>query len=117
MLITSAPVTDNDGTTKAIEAALDALDFLRRHGAGLCDLLGLLAEETAFDALCDLHGQSGSDLPDVRRVWRSLRSIRAALAARSTHANDALSVRKGYCVDTSVRWYGARISDLLAAFR
>src|SRR6056297_3139348 len=101
MHITSAPVTDSDGTTKAIEAALDALDFLRRHGAGLCDL----------------HGQSGSDLPDVRRIRRSLRSIRAALAARSTHANDALSVRKGYCVDTSVRWYGARISDLLVAFR
>lgn len=58
---------------------------------------------TAFAALCDLHGQSESDLPDVPRVLRSLRSIRGAFAARLTHANDALNVRKGYCVDTLVR--------------
>lgn len=115
MFMTETTATDDGGESCA--AALAALDFLRRHGGGLCDLLGLLAEEPAFDALCELHAQSGVLLPDAGVVQRGLRQIHAALAAQETCAIDALSVRKGYCVDTSVRWYGARISDLLAAFR
>jgi len=115
MLMKNTPRTDDGGASCA--AALAALDFLRPHGGGLCDLLGLLAEEPAFDALCELHAQSGAVLPDAGVVQRGLRQIHAALAAQETCAMDALSVRKGYCVDTSVRWYGARISDLLGAFR
>lgn len=115
MLMKNTPRTDDGGAS--CSAALAALDFLRPHGGGLCDLLGLLAEEPAFDALCELHAQSGAVLPDAGVVQRGLQQIHAALATQETCAIDALSVRKGYCVDTSVRWYGARISDLLAAFR
>lgn len=98
-------------------AALATVDFLRRHGAGLCDLIDILSDETAFEALCDLHGQSGAAVPDARLVRRALRTIRSALAAQEIRKVDALSHRRGYCVDTSLRWYGARVSDLLAAFR
>ena len=115
MLMDETSATDEGGVS--CEAALAAQDFLRRHGAGLCDLLGVLADETAFDALCDLHAVSGAALPDARIVRRALRTIHAALAAQQLSVTDTLSVRKGYCVDTCVRWYGARISDLLAAFQ
>ncbi len=82
MLTTTTPATDE--ADAGYEAALTALDFYRRHGAGLCDLLGLLADEIAFDALCDLHGQFDSALPDVSLVLGAFQTIRAALAARTT---------------------------------
>lgn len=115
MFTTTKPVTH--GSDAGCEAALAAVDFHRRHGAGLCDLLGLLADEVAFDALCDLHGQFGAALPDAPLVLGALQTIQAALAARNTMDFHDLSIRKGYCVDAAVRWYGARISELLAAFR
>ena len=115
MFTTTTPVADESGT--ACEAALAAVDFHRRHGKGLCDLLDLLADEVAFDALCDLHGQFGAALPDAPIIKRALRTIEAALAARNDSDLDDLSIRNGYCVGTAARWYGARISDLLAAFR
>lgn len=109
--------TASDPSDASCAAALASLNFLRGHGAGLCDLIDILSDETAFEALCDLHGQSGAALPDARLVRRALRTIRSALATQRTRKVDALSARRGYCVDTSVRWYGARVSDLLAAFR
>jgi len=115
MLITTTPVTDE--ADAGCEAAFTALDFYRRHGAGLCDLLGLLADEIAFDSLCDLHGQFDSALPNVSLVLGAFQTIHAALAARTTLDFQDLSIRKGYCVDAAVRWYSARISELLAAFR
>lgn len=115
MFLNHNPAMDDVGAS--CDAALSALDFLRQHGGGLCDLLGLLAEEAAFDALCDLNAQSAAAVPDARLVRRSLRTIHDALACQKVHLMDMLSVKRGYCVDTSVRWYGARVSDLLAAFR
>ncbi|MCE0505006.1 hypothetical protein LR948_06565 [Roseivivax sp. GX 12232] len=116
MFTTSPIVTDSDGTDKAVEAALGATDFLRRHGAGLCDLLDLAAGPTAFDALCDLHAQSGSVCPDTYLVRGALRTIHEALASVQASTLDEVSLRAGYCVGTALRWYGARISDLLAGF-
>jgi len=117
MLTNSHPATDHGGTDRTAEAALDATDFLRRHGAGLCDLLDIATDEVAFDALCDLHSQSGSMFPDVYLVRSALRTIHDALAAAKAGKLDEVSLCAGYCVDTALRWYGARISDLLAAFQ
>ena len=117
MLTTSHPATAHVGNDRAAEAALDATDFLRRHGAGLCDLLDIATDEVAFDAMCDLHSQSGSMFPDVHLVRSAPRTIHDALAAAKAGKLDELSLCAGYCVDTALRWYGARISDLLAAFQ
>lgn len=103
MFLNHNPTMDN--VSASCDAALSALDFLRRHGGGLCDLLGVLAEEAAFDALCDLNGQSAAAVPDARLVRRALRTIHAALSRQKMHVMDMLSVKRGYCVDTSVRWY------------
>lgn len=45
-----------------------------------------------------------------------LRTIRDGLAAGEVGTLDALSPRAGYCLDTGLRWYGARISDPAGRF-
>ncbi len=81
---------------KTSDAALAAVDFHRKHGAGLCDLIDFLADEVAFDALCDMHGQSGGGLLDTQLILRALATIHARLASQNTEAVDALSIRMGF---------------------
>ncbi|MDD9746878.1 hypothetical protein, partial [Marinovum sp. PR37] len=55
--------------------------------------------------------------PNVHQVRDALQAIHDALQSADSSTLDDLSLRSGHCVGTALRWYGARISDLLAAFR
>ena len=69
----------NSTKLEASQARFNAVagtqDHLRRHGAGLCNLLDALDERSGFDALCELHGAISERFPDADAVEQALRDI------------------------------------------
>ena len=86
-------------------AALDAKDFLWRHGKGLSEVLNVIAGDHGVDLFCEVDGLLDSPSPDPARVGKALREIRDLLAEADTP--------KDRFAD-SFRWHGARITDLAA---
>ncbi|UWR32686.1 hypothetical protein K3759_12115 [Sulfitobacter sp. W027] len=84
-------------------AALDAKDFLRRHGNSLTELLDLVAGVEGVDAYCTADRLLDRLNPDTLRVGKALREMRDLLAEA-----DALNGQFG----ASLRWHGARLNDL-----
>ena len=101
---------------RQMDAAFDALAFVRKNGAGLCTLIDALSAEDAFEALCYLHSQEGSVAPNPDRVEDALMRIVTPLQAEKPSNLDAAAKIVRFEIDTALRWYGARLSDLLSAF-
>ena len=112
--------TMNPDTTatdpRALDAALDVATFLRRHGAGLCDLLEALGQAEAFEALCDLNAQGDHAQPDPQVSQAALQRIVHQLGQMPVSHVDRITRAARLDVDAALRWYGARLTDVLAAF-
>ncbi|MDO6732458.1 hypothetical protein Q4577_20720 [Marinovum sp. 2_MG-2023] len=111
----------NSTTLNTSQARFDAVagteKHLRRHGAGLCDLLDALDDRSGFDALCDLHGAFSDRFPDADAVEQALRDIRRVLSEQAPSALDRIGHERNLPAPDMARWYGARVSDLIARFR
>ncbi len=92
--------------SSALIAALDAKDFMHRHGESLSKLLHGIAGNPGLDLYCAADRLLDSFNPDPVRVGRTLRDMRELLA-------DAQMLEDRYVA--SMRWHGARLSDLAAA--
>lgn len=101
---------------RALDAALDVATFLRRHGAGLCDLLDMFDHAAAFEALCDLNAQRDHAQPDPQVSQVALQRIVHQLGQMPVSHVDRIARAARLDVDAALRWYGARLTDLLAAF-
>lgn len=90
----------------ALLAALDARDFLRRHGNSLSEVLCVTAGDRGLELYCEVDRLLDGLSPDPERVGKALRKMRDLLAdvgvPEDRHAD-------------SLRWHGARLSDLAAA--
>lgn len=101
---------------RQVDAAYDALAFVRKNGGGLCDLIDALSAEDAFEALCELHAQEENIQPDPDRVKQALVRILSPLQDEKPSNLDEVAKIVRFEIDTALRWYGARLSDLLSAF-
>lgn len=113
MMTCTTPTAPNQ---RRMDVAFDALAFVRKNGAGLCTLIDALSAEDAFEALCYLHAQEGSVAPDPERVEDALIRIVTPLQDEKPSGIDAATRVARFEVDTALRWYGARLDDLLARF-
>lgn len=113
MMTCTIPAAPNQ---RQMDAAFDALAFVRKNGAGLCTLIDALSAEDAFEALCYLHAQGESVAPNPDRVEDALMRIVTPLRDEKTSGIDAAARVARFEVDTALRWYGARLDDLLARF-
>ncbi|WP_157960624.1 hypothetical protein [Primorskyibacter marinus] len=91
--------------------------YLRRHGASLCDLLDALDDPSGFAALCDLHAAYGQPIPDVEAVESALRDIHRILAEQPLSSLDRIGHERCLSAADMTRWHGARVSELLARCR
>jgi len=92
--------------SSALIAALDAKEFMQRHGASLSEVLHAIAGNPGVDLYCAADGLLDGFSPDPVRVGNALRDMRDVLAEV-----DAPEDR----YSASLRWHGARLSDLAAA--
>lgn len=89
----------------ALFAALDAKDFLRRHGNSLTEVLDVVAGALGVDAYCATDCLIDQLEPDPIIVGKAIRQLRDLLA-------DA-GMQQGK-FEASLRWHGARLSDFAA---
>lgn len=101
---------------RQMDAAFDALAFIRKNGAGLCALIDALSAEEAFDALCYLHAQGESVAPEPDFVKYALLRIVTPLQAEKPSSIDEAAKVSRFEVEPALRWYGARLDDLLVRF-
>lgn len=90
---------------------------LRRHGAGLCDLLDALDDPAGFEALLRLHAAFGEPFPDADAVEDALRDIHRFLADQTPSALDRTGRERNFSASDTARWHGARVSELFGRFR
>ncbi|CUH39043.1 hypothetical protein JSE7799_01762 [Jannaschia seosinensis] len=87
----------------ALIAALDAGDFVRRHGNSLSELLHMIAGDCGLDLYCEAERLLDGLSPDPVGVGRAVREMRDLLA-------DADAPADRYAA--ALRWHGARLTDL-----
>ncbi len=92
--------------TSTLLAALDAKDFMRRHGASLSEVLHAIAGNRGLDLYCEADRLLDGLSPDPLRVGNALRDMRDLLADIDTPEDRYAA---------SLRWHGGRLSDLAAA--
>lgn len=109
--------TTLDSAEVRLGATYTVEQHLRRHGAGLCDLLDALEDPSGFEAFCDLHGAFGEPFPDPDAVEAALREIHRVLAEQAPSSLDRIGHERGFPASDMTRWHGARVSELLARFR
>ncbi|WP_286697796.1 hypothetical protein [Sulfitobacter sp. TMED3] len=111
----------NSSTLETDEARFNTTylveQYLRRHGASLCDLLDALEDPSGFAALCDLHTAYGQPIPDVEVVESALRNIHRVLAEQLPSSLDRIGHERRLSAADMTRWHGARVSELLARCR
>jgi hypothetical protein len=90
----------------AVFAALDAKDFFRRHGNSLSEVLDAIAGNRGVDLYCEADRLLDSLSPDPVGVGRAVRKMRDLLATAPSPADRYAA---------SLRWHGARLSDLVSA--
>lgn len=100
-----------------IEAAMKAADFVHFNGSALCLLFDLIDEEAAFDALGGLYAQKQRLIIDAHLVKARLQTIVGILEGQSTARLDSIAVIRGIDADAMLRWYGAKLTDLMRAIR
>jgi len=98
-------------------AAAATEDYLRHHGASLCNLLDALDDENDCSALYDLYGAFGRPIPDADAVEVALRSIHRFLMDQAPSQLDRVGQTRNLPASDMTRWHGARVSELLARFR
>lgn len=91
--------------SSALLAALDARDFLRRHGNSLSEVLHATAGDRGLDRYCEADRLLDGLSPDPARAGQALREMRDLLAEAGTPEDRHAA---------SLRWHGARLSDLTA---
>lgn len=117
MLNTTALDIDIDIDQARYDAAAQTQRFLRQHGASLCNLLDALDDPGSFSAFCDLHATFGQAFPDPDAMADALRSIHRALEDLAPSALDRICHARNLPASDMARWYGARVTELLARFR
>lgn len=90
----------------ALSVALDARDFVRRHGNSLSEVLHVVAGDCGLELYCEADRLLDGLSPDPARVGKVLREMRDRLAEVDS-PEDRYSA--------SLRWHGARLSELAAA--
>ncbi|PFG63728.1 hypothetical protein AXZ77_2338 [Thioclava sp. ES.031] len=98
-------------------AAYTAEQYLRRHGASLCDLLDALEDKSGFASLCDLHSAFGQPVADPDAVEMALQGIHRALADQAPSSLERITQERGLPASDMTRWHGARVSEIIARFR
>ncbi|NDW01149.1 hypothetical protein [Salipiger sp. PrR002] len=98
------------------DAVLDVVDFIRRDGMALYDLLSVLGDEEGADALAELVGLCAAPLPARSAVMAEMAEVALSLNMLSFREIDALATsgRATFDVYNAVRWSGARVADLCA---
>ncbi|TDE40840.1 hypothetical protein [Antarcticimicrobium sediminis] len=86
-------------------AALDILDFLRRNGDSLSELLEGIAGDRGLDLYLGTDRLLDSQSPDPARVGKALREIRDLLEAAGV-PDDRFAA--------PLRWHWARLTDFVA---
>ncbi len=109
--------TTLDTTEARLGAAYAVEQYLRRHGASLCNLLDALDDPGGFASLCDLHGAFGLPFPDPDAVEAALCEIHLCLEEQRPSSLDRIGYERGFSASDMSRWHGARVSELLARFR
>ncbi|SDY25997.1 hypothetical protein [Citreimonas salinaria] len=89
----------------ALLAALDAQDFLRRHGNSLSEVLHATAGNRGLDFYCAADRLLDGLSPDPVCVGKALRDMHDLLVEVDTPDDRYVA---------SLRWHGARLSDLAA---
>ncbi|WP_334061620.1 hypothetical protein [Limimaricola cinnabarinus] len=92
--------------SSALIAALNAQDFLRRHGNSLSEVLHAVGGNGGLDLFCKADRLMDGLCPDPRSVGEAIRDMRDLLAKA-----DAPEDRHA----ASLRWHGARLTDLAAS--
>ncbi len=98
------------GVANAVE------QHLRRHGAGLCDLLDALDDPSGFAAVCDLYGTFDRPIWYADTVKVAPRTIETLLVAQASPSLDRIGETRNLPASDMARWHGARVSELLARF-
>jgi len=108
-------------TTGQTQAAYDATRsvelHLRRHGAGLVQILDLLDDPSGMDAVLDLSEEFGKRFPDAGIVKASVDRIYQTLASQTPTSWAKMAREWNFHADAAARWHGARVSELLSKFR
>ncbi|WP_300057171.1 hypothetical protein [Sulfitobacter sp.] len=111
----------NNSTANISQARYDAVAaierHMRRHGAALCDLLDALDDPAGFEALCRLHSAFSHPFPDANDIEDALHDIVRFLADQSPSSLDRIGVERKFAASDTVRWHGARISEIYEKFR
>ncbi|MEM5542653.1 hypothetical protein WNY61_07870 [Sulfitobacter sp. AS92] len=111
----------NNSTTNLSQARYDAVaateQHLRRHGAGLCDLLDALDDPAGFEALLRLHSAFSDRFPDSDAIEDALWDIVRYLADQTPSALDSTGRERNFPAPDMARWHGARVSELFNRFR
>ncbi|ANT61899.1 hypothetical protein AYJ57_15685 [Salipiger sp. CCB-MM3] len=96
------------------DAVLDVVDFIRRDGMVLYDLLSVLGDEEGVDAVAELIGLCVASLPARPALIAELAEVARSLIMLSLREIDApaLSGCATFDVLNAVRWSGARVADL-----
>lgn len=92
--------------SSALTAVLDARDFVRRHGNSLSEVLWIVAGDRGLELYCEADRILGSLSPNPSRVGKVLEDMRDLLAEVDSPEDQ---------YSTSLRWHGARLSDLTVA--
>jgi len=110
----------NTANLNAAQAAYDRIadteQYLRRHGASLCDVLDAFEATAALDAFSELHGFLSSQLPNPKKIQAALQQVKTALCNQSSESAVIRSCERGWDTDAALRWHGARVSELLGRF-
>lgn len=89
-------------------AALDAKEFLRRNGDSLSELLQEIAGDRGLDLYFEADHLLDGPSPDPACVGKALRDI-CDLLSQASVPEDRYAA--------SLRWHGARLTDLVARLR
>jgi len=92
----------------ALLAAFDTKDFLRRNGDSLSELLQGIAGDRGLDLYFEADHLLDGPSPDPACVGKALREI-CDLLSQASVPEDRYA--------TSLRWHGARLTDLAARLR
>jgi len=89
----------------ALIAALNAQNFLRRHGNSLSEVLHVTAGDRGLELYGEVDRLLDGLCPDPGHVGKALREMRDLLAEVDTPEDRHAA---------SLRWHGARLNDLAA---
>ncbi len=112
----SAPLPAIPSASRSVDLMRATSAFVREHGTGLSDLVDILADTSAIDALCELAANLNATTPCPSVLRTAIETILEALSRVSIPDADRLGRYWGTDVGAATRWYGARLAELRTRF-